>query len=213
MTPFQLLVPLALAFLLASPAAATLVLSRTTLVPPSLPLVPGQDLSADAVISIIPSGARTFSSGHSLQIETDLQDATWSTAVFVDGIPADRQQGEGRVMFINGFILSYPTNKDVSLEVTARGLVPGGMNPVTVLTIRELDNSGLPVAGSTVTLTGPVSAPTASATTGSPSPTGTPPPPPSPTSPAGAEGWTWPVALIAVGGAVFACRHAGRKGP
>ena len=209
MSPFRSLVLFAIAFLLASPAAATLVLSRTTLVPPSLPLVPGQDLSADAVISIIPSGARTFPGGHSLQMETDLVHARWNTIVLTDGIPADRESGEGSVMFINGVVLSYPTDRDVALEVIVNGTVPEGINPVTVLTIHELDNSGVPVPGSTITITEPVSALAA------PAPTTTrvaTPPSPSPSpSPTRASGWTWPVASIAACGAAVACLHAREK--
>jgi hypothetical protein len=150
---------LAAAVLLASPAAAILVLPGISLTPRNLPLVPLQELSVDARISIIPSGARTFAIGHDLQMETDLAGARWRTVVSVDGIPADRQSGEGRVMFISGFVLSYPTDRDVALEVAVDGAVPEEIPDATVLKIQELDNTGAPVPGSTIIVIEPVSTP------------------------------------------------------
>jgi hypothetical protein len=185
--------------LLARPAAATLVLSHASLAPQGLPLSPLQDLGVDARIAIIPSGARTFAIGHSLQLETDLAGARWSTGVLVDGIPADREGGTGRVVFLSGFVLSYPTYRDVALEVSVEGTVPRDAGPdITVLTIKELDNQGMPVPGSTITIAEPVAAP---ASPPAPVPTTAPPAPetspvlPSPTKAGGGCGW--PAVLLA----------------
>jgi hypothetical protein len=200
--------------LLAMPAGATLVLSGTTLSPPGLPLVTSQELSVDARISIIPSGAKTFSSGHNLQMETDLADARWSTVVFVDGIPADREGGTGGVVFISGFVLSYPTYRDVALEVTVEGTVPGEVAPeITVLRIRELDNGGAPVPGSAVLVTGQVSTPPTVPGTDTIPEVTTPflPPTPSP-QPTRAGGFTFLAGLIAAGSLVTARSLYRRRG-
>ena len=149
-----------------------------------MPLTPRQGLTAVTRISIIPSGSRTFVSGHNLQMQTDLLDARWNTVVFTDGIPADTESGQGSVMFLNGLALSYPTNRDVALDVTVAGTVPDGVSSTTVLTVKELDNSGNPVPGSTVTVTEPVLAPPTTRVT-TPAPATAPlSPPPSPPSPA-----------------------------
>ena len=152
---------LAAALLLAGPAAATLVLSGSTLTPETLPLVPLQEQKVDVRIAIIPSGGRTFATGHSLQMETDLVDARWIAGVIVDGIPAARQSSAGRVAFVNGYVLSYPTDQDVAIEITVSGTVPQAEEgTIMLLTVRELDNGGAVVPGSTVTIEEPVAAPT-----------------------------------------------------
>ena len=152
---------LAAAFFLAVPAAATLVLSGSSLMPGTLPLFPDQGRKVDAIITIIPSGGRTFAIGHSLQMETDLLDARWNTSVIVDGYTGDQEASTGRVAFINGFVLSYPTDHDVSLVISVSGTVPqtaeGG---VMLMRVRELDNGGSVVPGSTVMIEEPVATPT-----------------------------------------------------
>jgi hypothetical protein len=119
-------------------------------------------------------------------METDLTDARWRTSVIVDGYPGDLETMTGRVAFVNGFVLSYSTDKDVSVEITVSGTVPAGAGPsITLLMVRELDNGGLIVPGSAVTIEEPVAIPTGSpapetlplttpvpeTTTSSPSPT------------------------------------------
>jgi len=63
--------------------------------------------------------------------------------VVVNGIPAAQQGGEGRVIFINGFVLSYPRwYYDVTVNVTVDGAVPRATGPnITVLRIMDLDSS------------------------------------------------------------------------
>jgi len=147
---------------LAVPAAATLIISGSTLTPGTLPLVPLQGQKIDVRIAIIPSGARTFAIGHRLQMETDLVDARWSAGVIVDGYPGAQQTSEGRVAFVNGFVLSYSTDRDVSIEITVSGTVPQDATPsVMLLTVRELDNEGRAVPGSVITVSEPVAVPTA----------------------------------------------------
>ena len=189
-------------FAVAAPVSATIALTDVTLTPPDVPLAPHQGLTADTRISIIPSGARTFTSGHTLQLETDLLDARWNTVVLTDGIPADTESGQGSVMFLNGFILSYPTNRDVALEVTVAGTVPDGVSSTTVLMVKELDNSGTPVPGSTATVTEPVLAPAPTRVT-TPAPV-TAPPSPSPSPPSPAPTRAGVVPLLAVLAAILA---------
>jgi len=211
-----LLLSLALTVLAASiPAAATLVLSRATLTPQNLPLTPLQELKLDAMVSIIPSGARTFPAGHTLQLETDLSSARWNAGVVVDGIPAAQQGGEGEVIFVSGYVLSYSTSRDVAVEVTVDGTVPAeAASGVTVLKIQELDNGGIPVPGSSITVVEPVATPAA------PSPSepvpvaaispGKVPVSPSPTK---ASGFLSPPAMVAAGAgwAAYYRRHQKKR--
>jgi hypothetical protein len=192
-SPSTLFLALALGLLAVTmPAAATLVLSGVTLTPHDLPLAPNQELKVDVKIAIVPSGGRTFATGHSLQMETDLAAASWSSGVVVDGLPAAQQSARGRVLFINGFLLSYSTNRDVRVEITVSGTVPENtVSEITVLMVQELDNGGMPVPESIITVTEPVSPPMTVPATGTiseettPSPSTTPSPPPSPTKAGG----------------------------
>jgi hypothetical protein len=146
-------------FLLASPVVATLVLSSESLTPATIPLVPGTDQKVDVNIAIIPSGATTFEKGHSLQIQTGLDFAKWNMQVFTDMIPAAQQSAEGSALFVNGYLLSYTTNRDVSVSVTVEGTVPDDPGAtITLLVVQELDNSGMPVPGSIITISQPVAA-------------------------------------------------------
>jgi hypothetical protein len=198
------------------PAAATLVISKVTLTPGTLPLVPLQEQKIDVRIAVIPSGGRTFATGHSLQMETDLADATWSSGVVVDGLPAAQQSARGRVIFINGFLLSYSTNRDVGVEVTVSGTVPENtVSDITILRIQELDNGGMPVPESIITITEPVSPPTTVPATGTvpeettPSPPTTPSPSPSPTKAGG--GLSIAGILAAGAGGIFYRRNQQRR--
>jgi hypothetical protein len=146
--------------LLMSPVAATLVLSGESLSPATIPLTPGTDQKVNAKIAIIPSGATTFEKGHSLQMQTGLDNAKWNMQVFTDGIPAAQQSAEGSALFVNGYLLSYTTNRDVAVSVIVEGIVPADPGAtITLLVVQELDNSGMPVPGSLVTISQPVAAP------------------------------------------------------
>ena len=207
---------LAAVLLLAVPAAATLVLSGSTLTPATLPLVPDQGQTVDARIAIIPSGGRTFAIGHSLQMETDLLDARWSTSVIVDGYTGDRETSTGRVAFVNGFVLSYSTDHDVRIEVSVSGTVPqADSGSVILMSVRELDNGGSAVPGSILTIEEPAATPTSLPVTEA-SPVVPPVPGKSPVSPSPTRaGDLLPVTGIVAAGAggVFSCRMRRKKHP
>jgi len=156
-----------------APAAATLVLANVSF-SPVLPLAPGSVQYTTSSITIIPSGATTFSRYHSLQMQTGLVDARWDIQVVVDGVPAAQQPASGATAFVNGYLLSYPTTSDLAFTVTINGTVPAGAGTtVTVLQVTELDNGGAPVPGSSITVTAPLHS----------APPGTPGKPPVPAAP------------------------------
>ena len=134
--------------LIIAPVSATYVLSNLTLAPGG-PLVPGAQQEVIARYALLPSGSTTFVPGHNLQMLTALTDASSGLQVIVDGRNAARQTGAGKAVFVDGEILSYPTDRDVSIEVTVRGLVPRNTSgPLTVLQVGEVDNTGGIVPGS-----------------------------------------------------------------
>jgi hypothetical protein len=126
--------------------------------------------------------------------------------VIVDGIAAARQSGHGRVIFVNGYVLSYPTNRDVALDITADGTVPENPGPdLVVLSVRELDNRGAAVPGSLIRITEPVAA---AAVPLSPAPEPTPVPSaaagtPVSSTPTNAGGSGWVAGLLAAGALII----------
>jgi len=178
---------------MASPASAAFVLSSVSFSPEG-PLIPGgqQHLAAEYVI--IPAGEDTFARGHDLQLQTNLTGARWFLQVVVDGRNAARQEATGNVAFVNGEILSYPTDRDVSLTVIIDGGVPAdATGSEKVHTLEELNNTGDIVPGSVLTLNQLVA--------GIPSTVPTPPPttvtilPPTTLSPNATPGFTLPITL------------------
>ncbi len=119
-------------------------------------------------------------------METGLANAQWNIQVRVDGRNDARQSASGSAAFVNGALLSYSTDNDVSLEVTIDGIVPHiRRDQVIVLQVKEIDNTGDLVPGGVITLSQPVGGePATPPQTAFPTPT-PPPVPPSPTKSAG----------------------------
>ena len=138
------------------PADATMALTDVAYTP-TPPLLIGSQQHVTAKYYLGPSGATTFIPGHQLQMQTGLANARWNIQVIPDGRNAAQQSASGSTVFVNGALLSYSTNSDVSLEVTIDGVVPqtqGGQ--VMVLQVKEIDNSGSVVPGSVITISQPV---------------------------------------------------------
>jgi len=142
------------AILCVSPACALIVVQNPQ-VSPEGALSPGTPVRGSFVIVVIPSGATTFPSGHSLVLSTDLLSPEWSVETDLDGVPNDRMTRFSDVVFLNGFLLSYPTTRDVSLNVTLTGNAPSPGN-VALFRVVELDNQGMIVPGSEIVVPGAV---------------------------------------------------------
>ncbi|MDD1681902.1 MAG: hypothetical protein LUQ35_09845 [Methanoregula sp.] len=200
----HLAIVLAIGFVCISPVTATVVLSTVSFLPDA-PLVPGGQQQVVATYAIIPSGSTTFAPGHSLQMQTDLTGAQWTIQVTLDGRDAARQTASGSVAFVNGELLSYGTNRDIGIVVTADGTVPANASgSLTVLTVKELDTGGNVVPGSILAISQPVAGPVTPRGT-SVLPTLTPPLATTPT-PKGSPGFVVPVAITALVAAVIVLR-------
>ncbi len=147
---------MALVLFLVTPVAATYTLSSVSYVP-NPPLVIGGQQQVTATFYIGPSGATTFIKGHELQMQTDLTNARWNIQVLQNGRNAAQQSASGSAAFVNGALLSYSNNNDISLQVTVNGVVPQTQSgQVMVLNVEEIDNSNNVVPGSVITLSQPV---------------------------------------------------------
>jgi hypothetical protein len=180
------------------PVDATMALTDVTYTP-TPPLVIGSQQHMTARYYLGPSGATTFIPGHQLQMQTELVNARWDIQVLLNGRNAAQQSDSGSTAFVNGALLSYSPDNDVSLEVTIDGIVPrpqGGQ--VIVLKVKEIDNSGSVVPGSEITISQPVAgepATTLQTTFPTPAPS---PIPPSPTQSAGFPATLGILAIILV---------------
>jgi hypothetical protein len=138
--------------LLSSVPTATAILSlRNTDVYPSAEyLRPGEMVNISATVEIIPSGSMTFASGHTLVFSTDMKNARWDIRVMVDGIQGAVIGKNTDHLFVNGYLLSYPTDRDVSVSVHLEGAAPENAErmPFSLLRVVELNNQGMIVGGS-----------------------------------------------------------------
>jgi hypothetical protein len=177
------------------PVNATMALTDVTYTLPP-PLVIGSQQHVTARYYLGPSGATTFIPGHQLQMQTDLVNARWNIQVLLNGRNAAQQSASGSTAFVNGALLSYSPNNDVSLEVTIDGIVPrtqGGQ--VMVLQVKEIDNSGSVVPGSEITISQPVAGEPA---TNLQTTFATPLPSLAPTSPTKSVGFPVTLGIVAV---------------
>ena len=166
-------------FALIMPVSATFQIQQSAINPSQTPLQQGAKQSVNAVIAIIPQGATTFIPSYQLQLTTDLEISQWDVQVMVNGRPAAVIPVKGSTAFINGFLLSYPNNNDVAVDVSVTGIVPPGVSSVNLLQIFEQNNAGQTVPGSVQTISEPVAVPATAVVTAPPTPvmtTATPPP-------------------------------------
>ena len=134
---------------------ALLAPSDVLVTPPDEPLPERVPVHVSALIEIIPSGATTFSDSHTLTLSTELQDTLWQVVVMVDGRQAAVIPRQGSVVFVNGFLLSYPTTRDVEVRVLLTGNVASRPidDSIVVLRWAELNGRSQVVTGSEYTIT------------------------------------------------------------
>ncbi len=166
---------LILAVFVAAPAVATTYVEDVALSPQVAAVPPGTPMNLTCSILLSSSGAQTFVPGHVLVLSTGLDRASFSIQVYVDRRPAAFIPGTGPVVFVNGYLLAYPSSQDVSVAVAMSGYVPeSASGTVTVLQIEELDNSGIVIPASVFTVNQAVSGPVTTTETVPPTITVTP---------------------------------------
>lgn len=125
-------------------ASATLVPLQVQVYPPGENLIGGTPVNISGELGIIPSGATTFAETHTLSLSTDLSDARWHVVVYIDGVQGAVIPKEGNRVYVNGFLLSYPTTRDVSVRILLDGTVPtdAASSDLMVLRFAELNSQG-----------------------------------------------------------------------
>lgn len=120
---------------------------------PSGDLVSGEtQVSASFVINFVSSGGYTFDSENTLQLSTDLDSATWSYVIIQDDIENPAVTEVGPNVNINGWVLSYPSNRDISMRVNMNGVAPAvsTSEEKVIVQVAELSSMGTVIPGTKV---------------------------------------------------------------
>lgn len=143
-SPFRTSLLFLIVALIAAHASATIVPGQVQVHPAAVSRTEGTPVSVSEELEIIPSGSTTFAETHTLSLSTDLNQAHWQVVVYVDGVQGAVIPKEGNRVYVNGYLLSYPTTRDVSVQILLEGMVP----PLTrnqelmILRFAELNSQG-----------------------------------------------------------------------
>jgi hypothetical protein len=137
-------------------AASAEVVVQGLRVDPAGTIPPDGQVQVSLDLVVIPSGGGTFQPGHTLVFSTDLRDPHWVIVIILDGVQNDRSEWYNDVVFLNGYLLTYPTTRDVALMVDLTGKAPAGPSNITLAGIVELNNEGRTVPGSEINIPGNV---------------------------------------------------------
>ena len=114
--------------ILITPSVSGAINVRNMVVSPSGDLVSGQippkQVSVSFAVNFVPEGGMTFSSGNTLDMFTDLENARWSYSTVLDGNANPPLTDNGNSVDINGWVLSYPSRRDLAVLVNLTGEVP-----------------------------------------------------------------------------------------
>jgi uncharacterized protein (UPF0332 family) len=120
---------------------------------PSGALISGQtQVSSTFTINFPVSGGKTFDEQDMLQLSTQMDSPTWTYTIVLDGVDSPAKTEIGTNVNINGWILSYPSKREVSMKVTMTGTAPtvNGSEEKVVIAVRELDSRGNMITGTEV---------------------------------------------------------------
>jgi hypothetical protein len=130
---------LILALCLAQLGSAYTVKSMT--ITPTSDYTAGQKTSADGVITFS-GGSETFPTTNSLKFVTDLESASWKFELVLDTITIQEIKKGGKIVSLDGFVLSYPSDSTFQLKVFMEGVVPNTTeSSFTIIKIQQLDST------------------------------------------------------------------------
>ena len=111
---------------------------------------PPNPVTVSFVIDFNPTGGETFPSEETLTMSTDLENGQWSYITTLDGNPNPAVTANGRNLNINGWILSYPSKRELSMRVTLNGEVPTvtASGNKTIIRVAELSGKSEAIPGS-----------------------------------------------------------------
>jgi len=126
---------------------------------PSGSLISGQtQVRSTFIIEFPASGGKTFDDTNSLQLSSEMDNPTWTYSLVLDEVENPSKTEVGQNVNINGWLLSYPAKRELSMKVTMEGTAPvvDGTSEKIVIAVRELDSKGKAIASSEVIKKAPV---------------------------------------------------------
>jgi hypothetical protein len=122
---------------------------RNVVVTPKGDIQAGTPVNVSFDIKFNPTGGETFPSLRTLALVTDLQNAEWSYSTALDGNPSPVINATERNVYISGWVLSYPSKRDLAMHVNVTGTVPTTPKSgnVVVLRVNVQDDTGAIIPG------------------------------------------------------------------
>jgi ribosomal protein L7/L12 len=122
---------------------------KTYDVSPKGELTSGDHVSVNVDMSFPGSGDLTFSDSDTLKFFTDLDQATWKMTIVIEGKENPIPTTGGKLTTLSGFLLSYPEDIVILLNVHLEGVVPNvSSNPtITLIKIQEVDKNLAIISG------------------------------------------------------------------
>ena len=113
---------------------------------------PPNPVAVSFVIDFNPVGTETFPSSDTLSMSTELDNGQWSYITYIDGNANPSVSANGRNLNIQGWVLSYPSKRALSMHVTLNGGVPAvtASGKKTIIRVAELNGKSETVSGSEV---------------------------------------------------------------
>jgi len=89
----------------------------------------------------------------SLQLSSEVNNPSWTYSLILDGIEILQRQRSAKNVNINGWLLSYPSNREIYMKVTMEGTAPivDVSQEKIVIAIRELNHIGSTISGTETT--------------------------------------------------------------
>jgi len=92
---------------------------------PSGSLISGQtQVRSTFIIEFPASGGKTFDDTNSLQLSSEMDNPTWTYSLVLDEVENPSKTEVGQNVNINGWLLSYPAKRELSMKVTMEGTAP-----------------------------------------------------------------------------------------
>jgi len=150
-TVIKLFIALVVLFLIA-PSCSAFAVTSATVSPDTAYINTSESVNVDVTMGF----RGGFPDHERLKLRTDLSSASWSYYIIVGGIPSPTPvTSSGSILYIDAFVLTYPSTTTVELQVVLTGLAPETttMTDKTILEISQIDTTGTARTGDAYTYT------------------------------------------------------------
>ncbi|MCU0630941.1 MAG: hypothetical protein MUF37_07305 [Methanoregulaceae archaeon] len=109
----------------------------------------GSPVKVSFDIKFNPTGGETFPGMRTLALLTELQNAEWSYSTALDGNPSPVINATERNLYISGWVLSYPSKRDLAMHVNVTGNVPSTPESgnIKLIRVNVQDDTGAIIPG------------------------------------------------------------------